>query len=118
MGMRIQEVPFSTIDWNAMPPKAVPGSAGEAYIRSFEVGNLRVRMVEYSPGYSADHRCSKGHVALVLDGELTMQLKDGRTLIMKPGCSFQAGEDMELYRSDTQVGAVLFIVDQSCSEED
>lgn len=116
--MRIQEVPFSTIDWNAMPPKAVPGSTGEAYIRNFEVGNLRVRMVEYSQGYSAEQWRTRGHVALVLDGELTLQLKDGRTLIMKPGCSFQASEDMEPHRFATQVGAILFIVDQSCSEED
>ena len=116
--MRIQDIPFSTIDWNAMPSKVVPGAAGEAYIRSFEIGNLRVRMVEYTPGYSADHWCSRGHVALVLDGELTMQLEDGRTFIMKPGCSFQVGGDMEQHRSATQIGAILFILDQTCSEED
>jgi hypothetical protein len=35
-------------------------------------------MVEYTPGYVADHWCQKGHVLLVLEGELETVLADGR----------------------------------------
>jgi|GEM_PF-4387406 len=27
------------------------------------MGNIRVRMVEYTPGYLADHWCNRGHIA-------------------------------------------------------
>ena len=69
--MRIQEVPFSTIDWNTITPTIHLGVTGEAQWRTFEMGNIRVRMVEYTPGYLADHWCSRGHVLLVLEGEFS-----------------------------------------------
>ena len=59
--MKIQDVPFCTVNWNAIKPTTHPGVAGEAYWRTFEMGNIRVRMVEYSPGYLADHWCKRGH---------------------------------------------------------
>ena len=109
--MNIQGVPFNTIDWSLIPCVTHPGITGEAYWRTYEMGNLRVRMVEYTPGYMADHWCSKGHVLLVLDGELLTELKDGTTAIMKPGCSYQVGDDIAPHRSRTDTGALLFIVD-------
>ncbi len=109
--MNIQGIPFSTIDWNSVTSVAHPGITGEAYWRTFEAGNIRVRMVEYTPGYMADHWCSKGHVVLVLDGELVTELSDGRTVTMKPGCSYQVAEDIAPHRSSTETGALLFIVD-------
>ena len=72
--MKIQDVPFSTIDWNEITTTTHPGVTGEAYWRTFEMGNIRVRMVEYTPGYLADHWCSRGHVLLVLEGELVTEL--------------------------------------------
>lgn len=109
--MNIQGVPFSTIDWNLTASVTHPGITGEAYWRTYEMGNLRVRMVEYSQGYMADHWCSKGHVLLVLDGELVTELKDGTTVILKPGCSYQVSDDIAPHRSRTDIGALLFIVD-------
>jgi hypothetical protein len=68
-------------------------------------------MVEYSPGYLADHWCSKGHILLWLEGELRAELKDGRVFNLKPGMSYQVADDVEAHRSSTSAGAKLFVVD-------
>lgn len=109
--MIIQDVPFCTIDWEAIVPTRHPGITGEALWRTFEQGNIRVRMVEYTPGYMADHWCSRGHVLLVLEGELVTELDDGREFILTPGTSYQVAEDANPHRSHTKKGAKLFIVD-------
>lgn len=109
--MRIHQVPFCITDWSSIPPTEHPGQAGAAYWRTLEVGNVRVRMVEYTPGYLADHWCSKGHVLLVLEGELVTELQSGEAHILRPGMSYQVADNAEPHRSRTTVGARLFIVD-------
>lgn len=109
--MRIENVPFGTTDWSRVPETAHPGETGVARWRTLEQGNIRVRMVEYSPGYLADHWCTRGHVLLVLEGELVTELKDGRSFVMKPGVSYQVAENDAPHRSRTERGAKLFIVD-------
>jgi quercetin dioxygenase-like cupin family protein len=109
--MKIQDVPFNTIDWSQVAPTEHPGATGVAYWRTLEIGNIRVRMVEYSSGYFADHWCSRGHVLLVLEGELTTELQDGRVFTLKPGMSYQVADDIAPHRSHTASGARLFIVD-------
>lgn len=68
-------------------------------------------MVEYSPGYLADHWCGKGHVLLCLEGELRTELADGREFTLTAGMSYQVGDGAEPHRSSTGCGARLFIVD-------
>ncbi len=109
--MIIQDVPFSTVDWSEIEATKHPGVTGEAWWRTFEMGNIRVRMVEYTPGYLADHWCSKGHVLLVLEGELVTELSDGRKFTLTPGVSYQVADDTNPHRSYTEKGAKLFIVD-------
>lgn len=109
--MVIQEVPFCTVDWSSIESTVHPGVTGEAHWRTFEMGNIRVRMVEYTPGYFADHWCKRGHVLLVLEGELVTELEDGREFTMTPGISYQVAEDINPHRSHTEKGAKLFIVD-------
>ena len=109
--MRIEGVPFGTADWSRVPVTEHRGEAGTALWRTFEVGNVRVRMVEYSPGYRADHWCSRGHVLLVLEGELVTELSDGTTHTLQAGMSYHVAEDAVPHRSRTTVGARLFIVD-------
>ncbi len=87
--MKIEGVPFVTVDWQQIEPTVHRGETGEALWRTFEQGNIRVRMVEYSPGYRADHWCARGHVLLVLEGRLTTELKDGRIFELLPGTSYQ-----------------------------
>lgn len=84
---------------------------GQAYWRTQQFGRVRVRQVEYTPGYLADHWCSKGHILLVLNGELRTELEDGRTFTMTAGMSYQVADQAEAHRSSTKGGAKLFIVD-------
>ncbi len=109
--MKIQDVPFCSIDWSQITPTEHPGETGLAYWRTLEVGNIRVRMVEYTPGYLANHWCNRGHVLLVLEGELTTELKDGRVFTLTSGMSYQVADDTAPHRSHTASGAKLFIVD-------
>ena len=109
--MKIQDVLFMTTDWSQIQITTHPGERGSAFWRTLEVGNIRVRMVEYTPGYVADHWCSRGHVLLVLKGELRTELKDGRTFTLTSGMTYQVATDAEPHRSSTETGANIFIVD-------
>lgn len=82
-----------------------------AHWRTQTFGTIRVRMVEYSPGYVADHWCVKGHILLCLNGQLDTALADGRTFTLLPGMSYQVADNAEPHRSSTAIGATLFIVD-------
>jgi quercetin dioxygenase-like cupin family protein len=82
-----------------------------AYLRTRSFGRIRVRMVEYTPGYVADHWCTKGHILLCLEGELRTELEDGRIFTLTPGMSYQVADSVEPHRSHTKAGAKLFIVD-------
>jgi hypothetical protein len=104
-------IPFVTVDWTTVERTEHPGETGHATWRTQQFGDIRVRMVEYSPGYLADHWCQKGHVLLVLTGELETELADGRVFKMGPGVSYQVADGAEAHRSRTRDGATLFIVD-------
>jgi hypothetical protein len=82
-----------------------------AYWRTCQFGEIRVRMVEYSPGYLADHWCVKGHILYCLEGELHTELADGRSFTLTAGTSYQVADHAEAHRSYTDEGAKLFIVD-------
>lgn len=109
--MLIQAVPFSTIDWSQILPTEHAGDSGKAIWRTVEQGNLRVRRVEYTPGYKANHWCSRGHVLHVLAGELTTELQDGRSFILRAGETYIVADNAEPHRSRTETGVQLFIVD-------
>jgi len=109
--MNMAEIPFATTDWSVVEPTAHQGETGMAYWRTRHFGDIRVRMVEYTPGYRADHWCAKGHVLLCLEGELHTELEDGRMFVLKPGMSYQVADNAEPHRSSTAVGARLFVVD-------
>jgi quercetin dioxygenase-like cupin family protein len=109
--MQMHNIPFDTTDWNSITPTLHPGEQGLAYWRTRQCGDIRVRMVEYTPGYVADHWCSKGHILLCLQGELRTELSDGRTIVLTPGMSYQVADNVQPHRSVTSTGAKLFIVD-------
>jgi len=109
--MQITNLPFGTTDWSRIEKTEHKGYRGIAYWQTQNFGEIRVRMVEYSPGYLADHWCSKGHILLCIEGELHTELADGRTFILKPGMSYQVADNAEPHRSSTATGAKLFIVD-------
>ncbi len=109
--MHIENVPFGVTDWDQVPRTEHAGDTGVAWWRTREIGNIRVRMVEYSTGYLADHWCSRGHVLLVLEGELVTELEDGSTHVLGAGQSYQVADGTAPHRSRTSGGARLFIVD-------
>jgi quercetin dioxygenase-like cupin family protein len=109
--MKMDGIPFGTTDWSAVAPTEHKGETGMAYWRTQDFAGIRVRMVEYTPGYVADHWCSKGHILLCLEGELETELEDGRRFTLTPGTSYQVADGAEAHKSSTAVGAKLFIVD-------
>ncbi|HEY4251682.1 MAG TPA: DHCW motif cupin fold protein [Roseomonas sp.] len=110
--MKIPALPFTVTDWSAVPATRHAGETGHALWRSFTIGDLRVRVVEYSPGYLADHWCDRGHVLYVLEGQLDTELRDGRRFTLMPGHSYQVSDFGDAaHRSSTRDGAKLFIVD-------
>ena len=109
--MDLKNIPFCTTDWTQIEHVEHKGETGVATWRTQQFDAIRVRMVEYSPGYLADHWCSKGHILLCLEGELHTELQDGRTFTLAPGMSYQVADGAEAHRSSTTTGARLFIVD-------
>jgi quercetin dioxygenase-like cupin family protein len=110
--MKLPELAFTATDWSQIPRVEYAGETGKAWWQTFTAGDLRVRMVEYSPGYLADHWCDRGHVLLVLEGEIENELRDGRTNKLTAGMSYQVSDFGDAsHRSRTATGAKLFIVD-------
>lgn len=109
--MQLRDIPFGITNWNKIEPTRHAGESGFALWRTQHFGGIRVRMVEYSAGYRADHWCEKGHILLCLEGELNTELHDGRTFVLTPGVSYQVADGAEAHRSWTEVGAKLFVVD-------
>jgi hypothetical protein len=109
--MNLLSIPFATTDWSCIDPTEHQGQRGIAYWRTQHFGEIRVRMVEYTPGYLADHWCVKGHILLCLSGQLETELRDGRTFTLTPGMTYQVADNAEPHRSSTTIGAKLFIVD-------
>jgi len=104
-------IPFATTDWSSIEATEHHGTNGVALWRTRQCGAIRVRMVDYSPGYVADHWCEKGHILLCLEGELQTELRDGRRFVLRAGMSYQVADGAEPHRSSTTTGARLFIVD-------
>lgn len=109
--MRIESLPFGVVDWSSVERTVHSGDRGEAIWRTRRFGDVRLRMVEYSPGYVADHWCSKGHFLLCLEGELDTELADGRHFKLTPGTMYHVADGAEPHRSSTRSGARLYIVD-------
>jgi hypothetical protein len=109
--MVIKNIPFELVDWNTVENERHDGERGISNWKVRQFGDVRVRIVEYSAGYKADHWCEKGHILFCLDGEMTTELKDGRTFVLKKGMSYQVEDGGYPHRSRTEKGATLFIVD-------
>lgn len=109
--MELTDIPFGITNWSTLEATEHRGESGVALWRTREFGGVRVRLVDYSPGYRADHWCEKGHILLCLEGELLTELADGRTFRLTPGVGYQVADRAEPHRSSTATGARLFIVD-------
>ena len=99
--MEMKNIPFGTTDWTEIIPTEHKGETGMATWRTQQFDNIRVRMVEYSAGYLANHWCEKGHILLCVEGELHTELADGRKFVLTPGMSYQVADNAEPHRSHT-----------------
>jgi hypothetical protein len=109
--VELKEIPFGVTDWSEVAPTQHAGESGTAVWRTRHFGSVRVRMVEYSANYRANHWCEKGHILLCLAGELRTELADGRVFSLTPGASYQVADNTDAHRSSSLNGATLFIVD-------
>ncbi len=109
--MNLTNIPFQTIDWSIISVERHSGETGYADWRVCSYDGLRVRIVEYSPGYKADHWCEKGHIIFCIRGDLTTELSDGRLFELRPGMSYHVEDKNFPHRSFSKGGAELFIVD-------
>ena len=109
--MQIAPFAFQTIDWNKVPGELHHGDNGTATWQIKAVHDIRVRMVTYSPGYEADHWCSKGHIIYCIEGEMITKLEDGREFILSAGQCYFVGDKSDAHRTRSAGGCKLFIVD-------
>ena len=109
--MNNQNIPFQTIDWSKVPKTTHKGETGVAYWQTVQFQGLRIRIVEYSAGYIADHWCQKGHIVYCLEGEVVNELKDGTRSILTPGISYVVSDDLSSHRSASEKGVKLLIID-------
>ena len=109
--MNIASFPFQTPDWSSIPKEEHKGETGVAYWQIQMVNEIRVRMVEYSIGYTADHWCSKGHIILCIEGEMETELVDGRIMKLTKDMTYIVGDNCEAHRTSSKTGCILFIVD-------
>jgi hypothetical protein len=109
--VHLSDIPFAVTDWQCIEPTEHAGETGMARWRTQQFGVVRVRLVEYSAGYLADHWCRKGHIIFCIAGEFETELADGRRFHLVSGMSYQVADNEEPHRTRTATGATLFIVD-------
>lgn len=109
--MNPNDIPFQITNWEIIPKQEHKGETGVAYWQTLQFGDLRIRMVEYSKNYKADHWCKKGHIIYCIEGEMTTELSDGTEHQMTAGMTYQVSDDLSSHRTYSTKGVKLFIVD-------
>lgn len=111
MEIKSQNIPFQSIDWELIPKTTHPGETGISFWQTTQFEGLRIRIVEYSAGYLADHWCKKGHIVHCLEGEVYSELETGEKTILKKGMTYVVSDDLSSHRSSTLTGVKLLIID-------
>ena len=107
----VYNYPFQSINWAEIPRTEHPGTQGTAFWQSLQLPGLRLRLVEYSPGYLADHWCQKGHFVHVLEGSFTSEQEGESEILLTKGMSYLVSDGLSSHRSSTTVGVRLLIID-------
>ncbi len=105
------KIPFNCIDWSEVPRTEHQGETGIAYWQTLNFEGLRLRIVEYSAGYLADHWCQKGHIVHCLEGNFVSELDDGEDFFLEKGMTYVVSDDLSSHRSITKNGVKLLIID-------
>jgi len=106
-----KSIPFQTIDWSLIPKSEHKGESGTAFWQTVQFPGLRVRIVEYSKGYIADHWCQKGHIVHCLEGKFISELQDGSLFVLSKGMSYVVSDELSSHRSVSENGVKLMIID-------
>lgn len=109
--MNTKNIPFQTIDWSSIPKTEHTGETGIAYWQTMQFDGLRIRLVEYTKGYIADHWCTKGHIVHCLEGDFVSELNDGKKFTLTQGMTYVVTDDLSSHRSTTTKGVRLLIID-------
>jgi hypothetical protein len=109
--METENIEFQTIDWNKIEKTIHPGETGLASWQTRQWPGLRMRIVEYSAGYLADHWCRKGHIVHCLNGEMLSELQTGEQFILKTGMTYIVSDELSVHRSFSKAGVKLLIID-------
>lgn len=104
-------ISFQTIDWNTISKTEHPGETGTSFWQTLQYDDLRVRIVEYSAGYTADHWCQKGHIVHCFEGDFTTELEDGGSHMLTKGMTYIVSDNLSSHRSTSQNGTKLLIID-------
>lgn len=107
----MSSIPFQTIDWNNIDTVVYQGETGLAYWQTLQFGGLRIRLVEYSANYLADHWCEKGHIVYCLEGTFITKLKNENSILLTKGDSYVVSDEMSSHRSQSDNGVKLLIID-------
>jgi hypothetical protein len=110
--MNLSGLPCGKIDWSEIPATTHAGETGSATERARVFGDIRLRVIEYSPGYLADHWCDKGHILLITAGALAIEHRDGSRYDLAAGGTWHvADHGAPAHRVVCDRGATVFIVD-------
>lgn len=109
--MNTKNIPFQVIDWALIQKSEHTGAEGLAFWQTLQLPGLRMRLVEYSPGYLADHWCKKGHIVHCLEGEFVSELHNGDSYLIKKGMTYVVSDELSSHRSSTKLGVKLLIID-------
>lgn len=104
-------IPFRTIDWKTIPRTQHNGETGLAWWQTAQFPGLRIRIVEYSKGYLADHWCKKGHIVHCLEGQFISELESGDKFSLNSGMTYVVSDELSSHRSYTEKGVKLLIID-------
>ena len=104
-------IPFQSIDWTTIQKTEYKGESGKAIWQTVQLPGLRIRLVEYSNGYQADHWCQKGHIVHCLEGEFVSELQNGEKFILTQGMTYVVTDNLSSHRSSTTNGVKVMIID-------
>jgi hypothetical protein len=107
----MSHIPFQNIDWTSIEKVEYKGEKGVAYWQTIQFEGLRLRIVEYSSEYLADHWCKKGHIVHCLDGEFISELITGEKIRLVKGETYVVSDELSTHRSFSEKGVKLLIID-------
>ena len=102
---------FTAIDWTKVEKIKHEGETGIAIWQTLHFDKIRIRIVEYSENYVADHCCRKGHIVHCLEGEFVTEQESGNKILLSKGMSYIVSDDLGSHRSISNEGAKLLIID-------